>query len=584
VRRFVLAALGAITGALVLAAGASAHAYLIRTAPVASGILDSPPGQVALTFDEAVEPRFAIVSVTDATGAQKATGAAQRSPANPDTLTVPLAPRLPEGWYLVYWRAISVDGHPVQGAFTFAVGPNPGPAPQFPVPHVSATAATPQLLIARWVAFISVMSAIGLFVLRTLIARTAVRRAPGTSLRAVSVVFTAVSILGLVAIPVYVDFAVANDSLRSVFDLGALLPLFRVTAFGRGFLDMELCFGLFCVAAWISLWLDQPDRPLRSLAELLAVAGAILAAAAVLLIPGAVGHAGQTSPRGVSMAVDFVHLVAGSVWLGGLLGLLVLWLSLTEAVPPGAPSRVQVLTVVVPRFSNVAFVSVLLLLASGTVATIIHMPAVNALWDTGYGVAILVKIGLLATALVLGATNLLRTKPALLAAREQAERGESASRLLRRLISGEVVLVAGAVFAAAVLSSLAPPPPAFALQNSALARVGPGRVAQTVERNGYKIEVLLSPNKAAAPNSFALRITRGGQPVRGASVTLALNHLEMAMPQQQYELQEVSPGVYSRSAPALVMVGKWGLTFRITPKGGAGGAPFTVLIVDQANG
>ena len=52
-----------------------------------------------------------------------------RSPANPDTLVVPLRPHLPEGWYLVYWRAISVDGHPVQGAFTFAVGPNPGPHP-----------------------------------------------------------------------------------------------------------------------------------------------------------------------------------------------------------------------------------------------------------------------------------------------------------------------------------------------------------------------------------------------------------------------------------------------------------------------
>ena len=69
-----------------------------------------------------------------------------RSPANPDTLVVPLRPHLPEGWYLVYWRAISVDGHPVQGAFTFAVGPNPGPAPQFVIPHISQTATTTPLL------------------------------------------------------------------------------------------------------------------------------------------------------------------------------------------------------------------------------------------------------------------------------------------------------------------------------------------------------------------------------------------------------------------------------------------------------
>jgi copper transport protein len=137
------------------------------------------------------------------------------------------------------------------------------------------------------------------------------------------------------------------------------------------------------------------------------------------------------------------------------------------------------------------------------------------------------------------------------------------------------------VFAAAVLSSLAPPPPAFALENSAVARVGPGRVAQTVRRNGYVLQVLVSPNKAAAPDAFALRITRGGHPVRGANVTLAFNHLEMQMPQQEYQLKETQPGLYTRTAPALVMVGKWGLSFTVTPRSGP---PLTALVVDEANG
>ena len=137
------------------------------------------------------------------------------------------------------------------------------------------------------------------------------------------------------------------------------------------------------------------------------------------------------------------------------------------------------------------------------------------------------------------------------------------------------------MFAAAVLSSLPPPPPAFALENSAIARVGPGRVAQTVSHAGYVLQVLVSPNKAAAPDSFALRITRNGQPVRGANVTLLFNHLEMEMPQQEYQLTETQPGVYSRAASALVMVGRWGLTFQVTPPHGP---PFTALIVDQADG
>ncbi len=46
----------------------------MKTVPVASAILDAPPPDVALTFDEAVEPRFAIISVTDKDAHQVTTG------------------------------------------------------------------------------------------------------------------------------------------------------------------------------------------------------------------------------------------------------------------------------------------------------------------------------------------------------------------------------------------------------------------------------------------------------------------------------------------------------------------------------
>src|SRR5207302_7758937 len=61
-------ALAAVAAALALPAAAWAHAALLRTVPSASGILNSPPTQVRLTYSESVEPRFAIVSVTDAGG------------------------------------------------------------------------------------------------------------------------------------------------------------------------------------------------------------------------------------------------------------------------------------------------------------------------------------------------------------------------------------------------------------------------------------------------------------------------------------------------------------------------------------
>ncbi|HZS24459.1 MAG TPA: copper resistance protein CopC [Gaiellaceae bacterium] len=573
-RRSTGIAVAAVVAALVLPAAASAHAYLTHTVPQASVTLNSPPPDVELTFDEAVEPRFAIISVTDAEGRSVTSGPLFRSPSNPDTLIVPLK-RVPEGWYLVYWRAISVDGHPVQSAFQFAVGPNAGPVPQFNVPHINGTATTTPLLIARWLMFLTVMSAIGLFVLRMLIARPMVRLVEGTTLRALSIGCVVAAVLGLVATPIYIEEATAIDSVRSFFAFGTLVPLWRTTEAGRGYVDFWICFALFVGAALVALWADRPEQPRRSVASLLSLSGALAAAAATLVLPGTTGHAGQTAPRGLAVAFDWLHLVSSSLWIGGLLGLVVVWRSLPVA------KRVGGLIVTVPRFSNVAFVSVLVLFSSGVGASVLHLPVLSALWQTSYGKVIILKAGLLLATMPLAATNLLRTKPNLVRSVQRAELGEPAARLLRGLVAGEALIVAGAVFAAALLSSLAPPPPAFALESSAQAHVGPGRVAETVTRNGYTVQLLIDPNKAVAENSFGVKLTRNGAPVSHAQVTIQFNMLDMEMPQQEYGLAETSPGVYTRKASALVMVGHWGLNVNVTPPG----APaFSALIDDRAAG
>ena len=69
---------------------------------------------------------------------------------------------------------------------------------------------------------------------------------------------------------------------------------------GRGSFDLWICFLLFVLAAAIAT-ADRPERPRRSIAALVALPGALLAAAAVLVLPGASGHAGQTSPRGLAV-------------------------------------------------------------------------------------------------------------------------------------------------------------------------------------------------------------------------------------------------------------------------------------------
>src|SRR5690242_16551973 len=221
--------------------------------------------------------------------------------------------------------------------------------------------------------FLSLMAAVGLFVLRMLTARPVILRVPGTSLDALSWLFGGAIVVALVATPIYVELSTAEFARRSFFDLGNVVPLVRDSAFGRSYSDLELILAFFAIAGFVAILIDRPERPHRSIAELLALDGALAAAAAALLVPGLAGHAAQTSPRGLALALDWVHLAGGSLWIGGLAGLLLVWAKL------GSGLRLAGLQVVVPRFSKVALGSVLLVIATGIWASFLHLPTVASL-------------------------------------------------------------------------------------------------------------------------------------------------------------------------------------------------------------
>ena len=133
------------------------------------------------------------------------------------------------------------------------------------------------------------------------------------------------------------------------------------------------------------------------------------------------------------------------------------------------------LAYVVPRFSAVAFCSVLLLIGTGIGQSLLELPTLASLWQTSYGQALLWKIGLLAAALAARGRQP-RADEAAAPGRATA----SAPLLLRRLVQGEIVFVAAALFAAAVLSSLAPPSSALAESRTSPPASGPGRCRETV--------------------------------------------------------------------------------------------------------
>ena len=271
------------------------------------------------------------------------------------------------------------------------------------IPSISESAATPGLLIARWATFLLAMAAIGLFVLRLLIARAVGLGSRCLAAPALGRLRITLA-LALVATPVYLVMSTAKFAQRSVFDLGNVVPLLTSSSFGRGLLDLELILALFAIAGGIAVWLDAPERGHRSIAELLATMGALAAAGAAMLVPTLTGHAAQTSPRWLSLLLDWTHLAAGAVWVGGLVGLLVLGASAGE-------QRVAALAISVPRFSRTAFVSVLALVGTGIGSSLTHFPTLASLWDTSYGKSLVLKLILLAGNVVLASVNFRRTAP-----------------------------------------------------------------------------------------------------------------------------------------------------------------------------
>ncbi|WP_421120614.1 copper resistance protein CopC [Aquihabitans daechungensis] len=109
----------ALVAALIPAGAASAHAELSATDPADGAVVERAPEALTMQFTEDVSLRPDGVRVLDATGERVDAGEA--SAAGPD-VTVPLEGTIADGTYVVAWRAVSADGHPIRGSYTFSVG------------------------------------------------------------------------------------------------------------------------------------------------------------------------------------------------------------------------------------------------------------------------------------------------------------------------------------------------------------------------------------------------------------------------------------------------------------------------------
>lgn len=100
--------------------GAAAHSRLVKSDPSARAVLEKPPAELRLWFNEGVEPAFAKVWIIQAKGAQIALTTHGDS-SNPKLLIGAFPDNQPAGPVVIGYHMLSVDGHTVDGELAFTV-------------------------------------------------------------------------------------------------------------------------------------------------------------------------------------------------------------------------------------------------------------------------------------------------------------------------------------------------------------------------------------------------------------------------------------------------------------------------------
>lgn len=422
---------------------ASAHASLQTTDPAAGSVVAEAPTTLTLEFTEQVDPVPESLRLFAADGSPIDIGEAQQE-AGSQSLTARL-PALDDGSFVVAWKAVSVDSHPINGAFTFSVGAATDTTPGLVEDLVegersSDGAGAVWLGIGRWLSFAGLAILVGapLMLLVGAPDRLDTRRA-GLILASAGLAAAAGTVLMM--------GAQASLSTGNAWSRAAWSAVFESRAGGWWFLRLPLlAIGLLLLSrrqhATTTWW--------RASAALVAMLSFAVYAAG--------GHAMSGRAQVIGFVATVAHLAAMSVWGGGLAAVVIiigrdrLW----------ATAR---------RFSPLALGAVAVLAASGGVNGWRQMGSINGFTDSVYGRWLLIKLILVVTVIaVAGASRWLV---------HTAEEQTSRLAALRRTTLVEVVGMAVILAATVGLVNAAPPagPP---LGPTSVSVVEGDRIAQLI--------------------------------------------------------------------------------------------------------
>jgi copper transport protein len=357
-----------------------AHAGLKSSEPAASSVLEQSPDEIVLKFAEQVEISFGSIRLFDANSKliTLSTPNYGLTDGVVDAKTVRVGvPTLEPGSYLVVWRVVSVDSHPVQGAFGFQIGARGKNLAALGVEVLSNSSASNFVKVvmgfARWLSFLGVMVLIGSMLLATrIIGQSRIENVIKASWF-VAVVGSAIVLVmqAPYALGSSLSDSVSVTSVRQVLEtrLGAWLTIRAVILF------------LFLVIIWKR---DLHQKPIWRMAT--TILSVVLFA--TFSIPG---HPGMRQFSSLSIGTDIVHFLSVAVWMGGLVTIVLLGRKWQSESPK-----------VIAWFSFNATIAMPIMVATGVAQAWRMMEGFQNLFSTTYGTVLSIKVLVVVVAIATG--------------------------------------------------------------------------------------------------------------------------------------------------------------------------------------
>jgi copper transport protein len=180
-----------------------------------------------------------------------------------------------------------------------------------------------------------------------------------------------------------------------------------------------------------------------------------MALVALLLSAALSGHARGSSLPVPNVLVALIHVAAAAAWVGGLVALVAV--AFPAARDQVEADRASILAPVVARFSDLAVLSVLAIVASGIYSAWMEIGTLRAVTTSNYGLIFLAKLAAFLPVLALGGINNRWTKPRLVRAVRDRMNARASLLLLRRLVALEIGMIAVVLALTVLLLQLSPP-------------------------------------------------------------------------------------------------------------------------------